>query len=481
MELNVMKNLPFFLSLTTDSFQVIKGDFSQEGLKIESFASVKPPLDIFQQGKISQPQAAGEIITALLANSRPRKIKSNFCCLSLAEEFVFSKFLSLPRVKEKELEAAIYFKIKDFLPHNPEAMYLDWQVLTNGGHSFEVNVVGVKREIIDSYLEVFKMIDIFPLAFEPESCSLARLARLTSPETNLAVYFNDRKAVFCFEEKGMVLLTTTLNFPPGQREERIFLEELAKSAKFWQTTFGEKKKIKNVFLAGFIQNELVLQQIVKDNFGVEVKKLSLPVIVPAGFSPKNMSKLIPLCGLAFSQRIDDKTKKITLLPEKVKEKRESFKFQGRAKAILKTTSLLLSGFLAVYLLVFLSIFFQLEKTKAALSGWEKIVFTPRQSQLEKEAVNLNQKLVSLNQALKNKKEVSPLLLNFIKQIPVGIMITEFNFDSAKKVIELKGIADSRENILTLEKSLAKLGSVAIPLSSFEEMERPKFSAVIKLE
>lgn len=50
----------------------------------------------------------------------------------------------------------------------------------------------------------------------------------------------------------------------------------------------------------------------------------------------------------------------------------------------------------------------------------------------------------------------------------------------KKIIEIKGIASSRDNILVLEKSLSKLGKVTIPLSSFEEADRPQFSAVIKL-
>lgn len=477
------KNLPFFLSFSNGLLQVTGGRFIKEGFKLNSYGIAKLPLDILQQGEILQQKLFGEMIVSLLAKSQPKKIKTNCCYFSLPDEVIFSKFLILPKVKEEEIQPTIFFKIKDFLPQKFEEMYIDWQPLVNGDSFIQVNVVAVRKKIIDSYIKSLKMINIFPLGFEPETCSLIRLAALVSSDPSLVIYFSEGKVIFCFGEKGVVILATTLNFSSTKINNQSLVEKLDKSAKFWHTTFEGKKQIKNVFLAGLPENELIFKQAVKTNFGVdEVKKLPLPVILPSEFPQDRITKLIPLFGLAFSQISNNlETKKITLIPYQIKKKREVFNFKNKIKDILKATSLILCVFMAAYLFIFLSIFFQLEKRKSALFGWEKIIFTPSQVELLWQAKSLNQKLNILDKIFEKKQLVSPVLLDFIEQVPAGIVVTDFSFDSIEKIIKINGIASSRENILALEKSLSKLGQVSIPLSSFENIDKPKFSAIIKLK
>jgi len=476
------KNLPFFVSFANGLLRLIGGSFTKEGFKLESFGTAKLPLDAIKQGEIVQQKLVAEMITDLLTKAQPKRIKTDFCHFSLADEFVFSKFLTLPKVKKNEVEPTIFFKIKDFLPHKLDEMYLDWQPLVSSTSAIEVNVVAVRRKIIDSYLKTMRMINIFPSGFEPESCSLVRLVALVSPDPSLVIYFHGNKVIFCFGEKGVVILTTTLSFSSVQGDSQYLMQELVKSAKFWEKSFAGKKIIKNVYLAGSVQDELALKRIVKDNFNSEVKRLPLPIILPSQFLKERLIDLIPLFGLAFSQNpYEWEVKKITLIPYQIKKERELFKFKSKVKNILKTTSLILFIFIAAHLFVFLSIFFQLEKTNSALGGWDKIVFTPTQLALERDARSFNQKLSLLSGVFKKRKLVSPILLDFSKQLPAGIVVTEFNFSLSEKVIEIRGTASSRDNILTLEKSLSKLGEVTIPLSSFEDVDRPQFSAVIKLK
>jgi len=476
------KKYPFFLSLDNNLLQLVGGSFAKERFKVESFAFAKVSLDSFQNGEIINPQVMAEMINSLLANSQPKRIKNSFCRLVLADEVVFSKFLTLPHVKEEEVEEAVYFKIKDFLPHPPQEMYLDWQLLVNGQEQREVNVLAVRREIIDSYLKTLALVDIFPLGFESESCSLARLAALGSAEPSLVIYFSGQKATLCFQEKGLILLTTTFSFSFIQDDTQLLLPELAKSTKFWRANLGRKKTIKNIYLAGMIKDELVLKQAIKNNFSAPVSHLPLPIIIPPELPQERLAKLTPLLGLAFSQKeTQSKQKKVLLIPEAVKQERKKFEFKKGVKNLLKINSLILWAFIALYSFVFLSIFFQLNQVKATLSGMEKIIFTPNQVGLEKKAIDFNQKLLSLDQALQKREKVSSTLVDFIDRLPAGITILQFTFEPAKNLIEISGQANTRENILTLEKEFSKLGQVIIPLSSFEESQGPKFRASIKLQ
>ena len=112
----VSKNLPFFLSINSYLFQVMGGALVKQGLRIESLALARTPLDLVAKGRISQPQSAAVLINRFLNQSRPKKIKTRFGYISLPDEEVFSKFFSFPKIESQELESAIYFKVKDFLP-----------------------------------------------------------------------------------------------------------------------------------------------------------------------------------------------------------------------------------------------------------------------------------------------------------------------------------------------------------------------------
>ena len=164
---------PFFISLDVGYLQLMGGNLDKNRFKVSSLAYSKLPLDALQKGEIVQKELLGGMIRKLMASGQPKSIKSNFICLNIPDEFVFSKFLTLPEIKSDELEATVFFKIKDFLPYKAEELYLDWQVLKDGSNNLELSVVAVKRSILDSYLGVFKIANIFPQAFEPESFSLA--------------------------------------------------------------------------------------------------------------------------------------------------------------------------------------------------------------------------------------------------------------------------------------------------------------------
>lgn len=475
-------NLPFFISLTDGNINIIGGVCIKEGFKLESLAWSKLPLDVIQKGEIVEKDFLVKTIKELLARTQPKKITSSFCYLNLTDEIVFSKFFTLPKVREEELESTVCFKIKDFLPQKPEETYLDWQPLDVSDGKQRVGVVAVAKKIIDGYLEVLGKLGLFPLGFEPESVSLARLAAVISPEANLTIFFSSQKATLSFNERGIVLLATTISAPSTSNAEQKLITELSKTARYWQSQFEPGKKIKNVFLAGTLKNETLLQETVKENFGVNLKKLPLPIIIPPDFPQNRLIELTPLFGLALRQKkSDSESKKIDLLPRAVKKTRREFAFKNKVSGVMKLFSFICWLIIGVYFFVYLSMFFELEKTNASLSGWEKVIYTPGTSELEKKAVEFNQKLLCLSKALKKRKLISETLLTFSDQIPPGILISSFYYEAKGGKIEIKGLANNRENILVLDKSLSKLGQVTVPLASFEESEQPQFSITLKLK
>jgi len=236
------KNLPFYLSLNGNTIQLIAGVFEKQRLKIDSFSSANYPVDMVKNGVVVQPELLAKTLVQSLTQAKPRKIKTNFVEVGLSDQLVFSKFLSLPAIKEEELQATIYFKIKDYLPFRPSEMYIDWQVLESTEDKLEVNVVAVKKEIIDSYLQVFRLANKFPIRFEPEVCSLARLASFSGEKPSLVIYSNQAGAVFCFQERGVVLFSSGFKYQSSQIDSTELLKELSKAAVYWRDNFAAKKQ-----------------------------------------------------------------------------------------------------------------------------------------------------------------------------------------------------------------------------------------------
>ncbi|MFC1711713.1 hypothetical protein ACFLZ1_03960 [Patescibacteria group bacterium] len=475
------KGLPFYISSSGGFLQVIAGIVKKEKLNINSISFGKIPLDTFVQGEIKDIKMFGEMVGTLSKNSWPKPIDSSFCNFILPDKDVFTKFLQIPKVDKKEVENAISYQVKNFLPHKPEDMYVDWQLINNKGDLTEASVVAVNKKIIDSYLKALSLINVYPLCFKPESFMLAKLASLVSKDPSLVLYFTEQTATHCFVENSGVLFATTSKFSPLEKKDKDLLNDLSQSAKFWRSTFSKDREIKNIFIAGFVQDEPKINAVLKSEFNLSAKKLPLPVVLPRKINDSRLARLIPLFGAVYCQTFkDEQEKQLSLIPENVKFIRENYKFTKQVKTILTATIFIISGFIGIYLFIFLNTFFQLEKTKSSLSGLERIIYTASQSKLEKDAINLNERVIALDKILKKRKIISPYFVDLYAKIPAGIVVQEVNFNSEKKLFEIRGTASSRNDILGLEKSLSALGKVSIPLTSFQESQNPKFSANLVL-
>ena len=142
-------------------------DIGATGIKLLEFdlSSEKPLLvnlgftpisaDIFTGNTISKPEVVAEHLSALLETSG---IAGKRVVTAVPAPSVITKRITMPRQSLQELSAAIQFEAANFIPHNIEAVRLDFHVLgeTKQGQ-LEVLVVAVKNEVIESYLECLSL------------------------------------------------------------------------------------------------------------------------------------------------------------------------------------------------------------------------------------------------------------------------------------------------------------------------------------
>lgn len=478
----IKREQPFFLSIKNNCLRVMAVNFTKEITKIISFGEIGLNTGLVKDGVIIQESLAAQSIDNILKKSQPQKITSHYCLISLSDQDVFSKSLTIPKIKPAEFDTTIRYQIMNFLPHKIEDMHIDWHILAETDQSFVVHAVAVHKNIIDSYLNTCKLINILPLGFEPESASLARLAALSIPNLSLIINCDQQTATFSFVEKGGALFVFSAKYFDVNNNERELLAGVDLAYQYYRNTLLPEKAIKGIYLVGTIDKQLVLTQKIQELFQITAAKLALPVVFPGQLTNDQQKSLMPLIGLSlFNNQLNKGEKAITLLPQEVQKERDHNKFIDQIRIILHLDGLIFAVAIAFLLAIYLTLILQNEFVTSSLSGFEKIIITPRQQQLEKEVLGFNLRLSALTKLLPRKKASSPIFEQFIREVPAGIKVKEFSYDNNKKNLIVRGTANKREDILVFEKSLSTLGTVSVPLTSFEENTNAVFSAVIALK
>jgi type IV pilus assembly protein PilM len=122
---------------------------------LKNIASVPVAADTITSNSISKPEALAEQIQVTLEQLG---MTGKRVVTAMPAPSIFTKRLKVPRASMSELASTIQFEAGNLIPHNIDAVRLDFHVLGQAGkNQLEVLVVAVKNEIIDSYMNCFAL------------------------------------------------------------------------------------------------------------------------------------------------------------------------------------------------------------------------------------------------------------------------------------------------------------------------------------
>ena len=112
------------------------------------------PAECIQGNAVIRPELLADAITALLEENG---ISDKRVALAMPSPSVFTKRIKMPQMSAEELADNIQLEAGSFIPHNINAVKLDYHVLGESGKQLDVLVVAVKEEIVDGFLEAVAM------------------------------------------------------------------------------------------------------------------------------------------------------------------------------------------------------------------------------------------------------------------------------------------------------------------------------------
>lgn len=223
----------------------------------------------------------------------------------LGKELIIRTFY-MPAIPHSELNSAVKFEAKKYIPFKLEELVYDFQVrFDKVSRKNFILFVGIKKEVFDKYLNVLNQLKIKPNSIEYSGFSILRLIKLAkAKEKGISAVVNidlaeEDEVNFIILEKGLplfsrdIILSTDLPITPSDTTKIDFAAILEKlkvelriSLDFYLRKFPTKN-IKNVIFIAPEDLHLDLEAFIKERGltaqFINVKKLiDRPVLFSSG-------------------------------------------------------------------------------------------------------------------------------------------------------------------------------------------------------
>jgi len=229
MQIFSQKNF-FTMDLSDLSLKIAQLKKKGKRIVFSGFGQIKIPLGLIQDGAIKDEDKLVDLIKKSISEIKGDRITTNRVVCNLPEEEIFIRLIQLPKMKEEEINNAVYFEAENHIPLKIEEVYLDWQLLKDAkdnASQMEIIFAAVPKTLADSYLSCLKKAGLWPIALEPESAALARCLIKEEEEIKpiMIVDIGQTGSNIVIFAKGAVRFTSRVPVS-GQAFEKAIAKEL---------------------------------------------------------------------------------------------------------------------------------------------------------------------------------------------------------------------------------------------------------------
>lgn len=154
------------------------------------------------------------------------QMNTSFVNVSLPEEQAYLFSTNIPKMKAEDIRDSLSLQMERFVPISLDEAIFDFNVVSVGKNSLEVQVVVIDKKTVDSYMSVFSDAGFQVVLFEIESQSVARsILPKDHKSTAMIVDLGDTRTGLSVVENGHVLFTTVSDIT-GSSYEKVFQDTL---------------------------------------------------------------------------------------------------------------------------------------------------------------------------------------------------------------------------------------------------------------
>ena len=143
-------------------------------------------------------------------------IRSYKAVTALPNFSVFNSVITLPMMSKKELDAAVRWEAKKFVPLPIEDVILDWRIIdqieiSKKKKNYRILLTAAAKNLVQRYVEIFKKADLQLLSLETEAFALVRSLLGKSHATTMIIDTSAVTTDIIIIEKGVPALNRSID------------------------------------------------------------------------------------------------------------------------------------------------------------------------------------------------------------------------------------------------------------------------------
>jgi len=169
------------LDIGSSTIKLVELDLTADKPVLLNVGVARTPSDCISGNSISKPELVAEVVTSLFEENNiaeGRRIS-----VAMPGSSVFTKRVKMPRMSLDELADNIQLEAGNFIPHNINAVKLDYHIIGESGkNQIDVLVVAVKEEVVESFLDTLSYAGLEAAVVDVDYFALQNIFELAAPE-----------------------------------------------------------------------------------------------------------------------------------------------------------------------------------------------------------------------------------------------------------------------------------------------------------
>ncbi len=246
----------FGLDFNNSRLRILQLEGRKKEDRIRAWNEIKLPEGVVDNYKIKDKARFKDAVLEGLRTAKG-KFKGKKVALSISENKMFTRVISLPLMEEWKAEEAVKWETEANIPIAIEDAFFDWQTIKRGKEKMDVLVMATPKKIVDNYLKVFEDCGIEVAVCEAESAAIGRsiLGKKERNKNILSIDIGLSLTSFVIYKKGIPVFTSSSSVSGEMMTDAIAknLNYTHKKAESYKIKIGlgtnkkEKEKMLSVF------------------------------------------------------------------------------------------------------------------------------------------------------------------------------------------------------------------------------------------
>ena len=213
------KNSTLGVDIGSSSIKIVEIEHG-DSPRLLTHGMVDIPEPISSQTTDEQVHNMAELLKNLVEKAH---VTTKDCIMSLPNSAVFTSVIDMPKMGDKEMESAMQFEAKKYVPLPFSEVTLSWTIISDNddGSTSKVLLIAVPNQIRDIYIKLFQLAGLNLEIIEIEALSLIRALVVDRAKNDVIIDIGAKVTGLNFVRHGTLQLTRNLSIGGDTITDRI--------------------------------------------------------------------------------------------------------------------------------------------------------------------------------------------------------------------------------------------------------------------